>query len=166
MVIAAPLSGKRVDVIVILDISQCVEIPSRLGEFPSNWFTISGYDKNPYIPIFSWAGDVLFALTGVYRNNGYGDFYIYNSDLHRADERINPINNACCYRDPSWSPDGSYLAFAYQELSETNRIQIYVIRYGDIGTGAKFTPIPLPEDFFPNRTESPQPILRRVINEN
>ena len=60
--------------------------------------------------------------------------------------------------------DGSYLVFAYQEISETNKIQIYVIRYGDIGTGATFTPIPLPEDFFPNRTESPQPVLRQALN--
>jgi hypothetical protein len=31
-------------------------------------------------------------------------------------ENVNPINNTCCYQDAKFSPDGSYLVFAYQDI--------------------------------------------------
>jgi Tol biopolymer transport system component len=76
---------------------------------------------------------------------------------------VNPIAGNCCYRDPSWSPDGRYLTFAYQAISATNKIELYLISYGSIGTGEVFQPIPLPENFFANRQESPQPVLRPAV---
>ena len=161
MVFGAPIGGIIRDTIEVRDFSACVERPLRIGvQFPVNFFTIKGYDKEPYILNFSWDGSALFALTGIIRNEGYGDMYIFNSLNNRADLEINPIGGNCCYRDPSWSTDGHYLAFAYQEFSQLNKIQIYLIPFGDIGSGTKFEPIPLPEDFFPGRSESPQPVLR------
>jgi hypothetical protein len=109
---------------------------------------------------FGWNGSGLFVLNGIIRNEGYGDLYVFNMELFRADLEINPIGGNCCYRDAQFSPDGSYLAFAYQEISSLNKILLYYIPYGSIGTGARFDPIPLPDDFFPSRTESPQPVMR------
>jgi len=161
MVIGAPVRGVINDIIEVRDFSNCVEIPPRVGvQFPANYFTIKGYNQQPYIQHFGWDGQALFALTGIIRNGGFGDLYIYNSDNNRADLESNPINGSCCYRDPSWSPDGSYLTFAYQEFSQLNKIQIFIVRYGDIGSGQKFEPLPLPEEMFPNRDEKPQPVLR------
>jgi hypothetical protein len=31
-------------------------------------------------------------------------------------ENVNPINNTYCYQDAKFSPDGSYLVFAYQDI--------------------------------------------------
>jgi WD40-like Beta Propeller Repeat len=161
MVIGAPVAGKINDIIEVRDFSTCVEIPRRVGvQFPTNYFSIKGYNSQPFIQTFGWDGQALFSMTGILRNGGYGDLYIYNSDNNRADLESNPIGGECCYRDPTWSPDGAYLTFAYQAYSQTNKIEIYVVRYGDIGTGQAFQPIPLPEDMFPNRDENPQPVLR------
>jgi Tol biopolymer transport system component len=104
----------------------------------------------------------LFALTGFARNDGFGDLYIYNSDLHKADLEVNPVDGVCCYRDPQFSPDGQYLAFAFQDIraGAANPITLYYIDLSTLGTGVRYTPIPLPEDFFSNPREKPQPILR------
>ena len=161
MVIGAPVGGVINDIIEVRDFSSCGEIPPRVGvQFPTNYFTIKGYRQQPYIQNFGWDGQALFALTGIIRNGGFGDLYIYNSDNNRSDLEINPINGNCCYRDPSFSPDGSYLTFAYQEFSQLNKIQIFIVRYGDLGSGQRFESLNLPEDMFPNRDEKPQPVLR------
>ncbi|MFQ6610788.1 MAG: S8 family serine peptidase, partial [Fidelibacterota bacterium] len=47
---------------------------------------------------FSFDGGYLFALVSYVRNDGFGNLYIYNGDLHRADSKLNPINGDCCYR--------------------------------------------------------------------
>jgi hypothetical protein len=164
MNISAPIGGIRQDTIVVRDFSRCVETPARVGvEFPASYFTIKGYVNNPLLGNYGWDGRILFALTGAIRNGGYGDFYIFNTELNRADLEVNPIAGNCCYRDPSWSPDGRYLTFAYQAISATNKIELYLISYGSIGTGEVFQPIPLPENFFANRQESPQPVLRPAV---
>ena len=79
---------------------------------------------------------------------------------------INPINGHCCYRDPEFSPDGSYLVFAFQDMSLGFQgvIELYYIPYGTICTGLTYTPIPLPAGLFTNQRESPQPVLRPAIS--
>jgi hypothetical protein len=47
-------------------------------------------------------------------------------------------------------------------VSSVNKIQIYITPFGSIGTGETFQPLALPDDLFPNRDESPQPVLRPV----
>jgi hypothetical protein len=161
MVIGAPVGGVVKDIIEVRNFSTCSEIPARVGvQFPANYFTMKGYNTQPHILNFGWDGQALFALTGIQRNEGFGDLYIYNSDNNRASLEVNPIGGTCCYRDPSWSPDGRYLVFAYQEVSSVNKIQIYITPFGSIGTGETFQPLALPDDLFPNRDESPQPVLR------
>jgi serine/threonine protein kinase len=165
MVIGAPVSGRVQDIIEVRNFSACAQIPSRVGvQFPTNFFTMKGYSQQPYILNFGWDGEALFALTGIVRNGGFGDLYIYNTVNNWADLEVNPVGGICCYRDPSWSPDGRYLTFAYQAISQLNKIEIYVVPYGSFRTGEVFQPLPLPEELFSIRDESPQPVLRPAPN--
>ncbi len=158
-VFVAPVNGVRVDQIKAVDISACTSPPTNLGvQFPDQWFKMKGYNSNPYILNFSWNGYSLYVLNGIVRNGGFGDLYVFNMDLKRLekDKEINPIDNNCCYRDAQFSPDGDYLALAYQAISSVNKTFLYYIPYGSIGTGEKYQPLPLPDGFFPKRDESPQ----------
>jgi len=160
-------NGKWIDLIDVLDVSYCGK-PNRLDEFPATRFTISGYEKNPTIQNFAWDGDNLFALTGFIRNSGFGNLYVYNMADHQPHTVItgalyvDPVKNTCCYRDPRWSPDGKFLLFVFQDigLGAEGVSQLYYISYGSIGTGATYKPLPLPETFFTNPREKPQPALR------
>jgi Tol biopolymer transport system component len=146
----------------VLNITDCVAGPNRTDEFPAQRFVMEGYNTNPNIDNFTWDGEYLFLLTGgKSTNGGFGELYLYNSDLNKG-QKINP-NVGCCYRDPSWSPDGSHFVFAYQNLTlgEARVTEIYLVSYGSLGTGIVYTPIPLPEGFaFSNKRDRPLPILR------
>ncbi len=154
--------GKRVDLIQILAFESCTYEPYRLDEIPASRFTIDGYDNTPYIQNFGYDGGNLFALVSYARNDGYGNLYFYNAETYRADEKVNPINELCCYRDPEFSPDGRYLLLVHQPFEMNAKAQLYYIPYGTIGTGATYEPIPLPEDLFQNPKAKPEPIMRPV----
>jgi len=153
-------NGLQGDIIQLIPVDQCIPNPRALDNFPPPRFEMQGYAKHPVIQNFAWDGMFLFALNSMVRNDGFGDLYIYNSDLHKARLKINPVDDVCCYRDPQWSPDGAYLAFAFQNyLGGANSVtEIYLVQYGSIGTGAQYQPLPLPA--ITNPKEKPQPILR------
>jgi len=134
-----------------------------IDEFPSARFTMSGYNSTtPYIPEFDWDGEDLFLMNSFKRNDGYGYFYTYNTHSHKA-EQLDPAGTStCCYRDARWSPDGSHFIVAYQDiaLGPKAEILLYYLRFGTLGTGETYTPIPLPEGFFSNLKEKPQFALR------
>jgi Tol biopolymer transport system component len=67
---------------------------------------------------------------------------------------------ACCYRDPQWSPDGKTLVFAFQDIATgANSVtELYYIPYGEVG-GVSAMHIPLPDGFFKNVREGPQPVM-------
>ena len=144
----------------ILDITACT--PSaidQLDNFPALRFPVEGY-QNRIIPDIDWDGNDLFVFNTDRRNNGWGELYVYDWKLHKG-YHINPIEGACCYRDARWSPDGLYLLFAFQDLrlgAEAPTV-LYYVPYGEISTGSRFTPIPLPDGFFKNAKEAPQPAL-------
>lgn len=165
-VIGVLSGGIQGDIIKVLEISNCVPNPHALDNFPPPRFTYTEYESNPVIQNFTWDGHFLFALTSVKRNDGFGDLYTYNMDLHKARMAINPIDDVCCYRDPQWSPDGNYLVFAFQNYLQgsSSVTQLYYIPYGSIGTGAQYTPLPLPEITDPR--EKPQPVLRPASSGN
>jgi len=150
--------GKQVDLIRVINIENCKVLPLRIDEFPATRFKLPGYAKTPYIRNFAWDGKNLFAVNSYTRNDGYGDLYIYNLELHKG-RKVNPINKKCCYRDATFSPDGSYLLFAYQPFIAGATAQLYYIPLGTIGTGKQYNPILLPKDFFSNPKEKPQPVL-------
>ncbi len=157
------VQGKQVDLIDVLDISNCEIGPQRKDQFPATRFSIKGYDANPIIESFTWDGESSFVLIGgTFRNGGFADMYFYNAELHKG-EQINPLRDVtCCYRDPHWSPDGSYLVFAFQDiaLGEGNLTQIYIIRSGSLGNRAIYTPLSLPDGFFANKRDVPMPVFR------
>jgi hypothetical protein len=102
---------------------------------------------------------VLFALN-INKLNGFGDVYLYNMSSFKADIVVPLGGNTCCYRDFAWTPDGQYLMFAYQDINFANVVRLFLVPFGRIGTGEKFEPIPFAEDFFTDRRERLQPVLR------
>jgi serine/threonine-protein kinase len=155
-------SGRREEMVRVLDIHRCAAAePNTVDTFPGPRFTMTGYNNNPTIPAFDWDGATLFLLNSFFRNEGYGYLYSYNLETLKA-AVLDPLGGTCCYRDARWSPDGNYIAFAYQDirLGTNGPIQLFYIPYGIIGTGASYAPFSLPTDFFQKPTEKPQPVMR------
>lgn len=154
-------SSVQAEQIMVLDITSCdPQKIVRIDNFPGDRFIPIGY-QNRELPDFDWDGADLFAFNTSRRNNGWGEFYLYNKQTHKAN-LINPIDQKCCYRDARWSPDGTYLLFAFQDLGlgEQAPTSLFYVAAGELGTGAHFQPLPLPPDFFKNAKEAPQPALR------
>jgi serine/threonine-protein kinase len=156
-----PLSGLKADTIRLFDFACGNNTPRKLEEFPGTWFTMPGYEKKPELQGFGWDSDVLFAFTDEIRNEGFGNIYAYNYSLKRPPRQIFPVTGgACCYRDPQWSPDGKTLVFAFQDIATgANSVtELYYIPYGEVG-GVSAMHIPLPDGFFKNVREGPQPVM-------
>lgn len=152
------------DQVSVLNIQDCTPATiDILDTFPGSRFTPPGF-QGGLMPDFDWDGFSQFVFNTARRNNGWGELHIYNWESHKPTLTVNPIGKRCCYRDARWSPDGTYLLFAFQDagLADAAQTLLYYVRYGDIGAGANLTPIPLPEGFFKNPREAPQPALRLV----
>ncbi|MGE5375142.1 MAG: hypothetical protein ACM3XO_08795, partial [Bacteroidota bacterium] len=117
--------------------------------------------QNREMPDFDWDGYDLFLFNTSRRNNGWGELYMYNWKTHKPNV-INPVEGKCCYRDARWSSDGSYLIFAYQDLTLGGAAPtvLYYVPSGQLGTGTTFQPLPIDPGFFKNPKEAPQPALR------
>lgn len=169
-----PGDPRAVDMIRVMDISTCDPNKiTRLDEFPGTRFTPEGYTKNPFIPDFDWDGDQLLIFNTTIRNSntitsrllGWGMFYIYNLDLRKATQ-LSPLGETCCYRDARWSPDGSHIFFAFQSfaLGNNTKTEFYYVPFSTIEFNlGGLTPIPMPEGFFQNLREAPQPALRPIV---
>ena len=165
-----PSSGQFLDLIVIYDISNCTTAaPCNTSmyyedNFPASRFTMSGYGigggKSSIIPSFDWNGETLFLLNSIIRNGVYGFLYEYNAS-NKIGEQIRPLGS-CCYADARWSPDSSYVLFSYQDMSlgGASRNQLYYVSIGSIGSGQKYTPLPLPGTILVNISDHPDPALR------
>jgi tRNA A-37 threonylcarbamoyl transferase component Bud32 len=162
VVAQVPYQGIRADIVAVFPVDQCFPdgYASFEVQFPPPHFTFSGYDKNPSIQDLGFDGESLFALHGITRNGGFGDLHLFNLDSFRFTEKANPVNGTCCYRDAQFSPDGTHLVFAYQDigLGSASTTMLYYVPFGSIGTGEGYEPLPLPEITDPK--ESPQPVLR------
>lgn len=144
----------------VLDISACKpELIDQKDNFPGTRFVPAGFQSRE-IPDFDWDGFELFAFNTARRNNGWGELHIYNWKIFKG-VHYSPLG-PCCYRDSRWSPDGTYILLAFQDLAlgPDTKTMLYYVPVGELGTGAKFTPLPLPPDFFKNPREAPQPALR------
>jgi serine/threonine protein kinase len=153
----------QADQVGVMDISSCDEENiDMLDNFPSTRFNPVGY-QNREIPDFDWDGLDLFLFNTSRRNNGWGELYMYNWKTHKP-TLINPVEAKCCYRDARWSPDGSYLVFAFQDLTLGGAAPtvVYYIPSGQLGNGTAFQPLPLAPGFFKNAKEAPQFALRPV----
>lgn len=153
----APSGGLRVDTVRIIDIQQCMDAePEKMDEFPLGRFAF-----NSEIVHYAWDGDLLFFINSNVRNAGFGDLIFYNAFTHKH-EKVNFFEGNCCYRDASFSPDGTHVIFAHQDirLGTESPIYLYLIPADSLSTDRPLTSIALPEGFFTQRNESPMPILR------
>ncbi len=152
----ANVNGKFADAVRIMDISKCSDIPpNRIDDFPNGRF---GFDND--IVNYDYDGDLLFFINSNIRNGGFGDLVFYNSSTHKFLAAA-PYEGNCCYRDATFSPDGTYVIFAFQDIrlggeSPTN---LYYLPADTLGQARTLEPIPLPEGFF-TRTDAPMPVLR------
>ncbi|MBL8098555.1 MAG: protein kinase [Anaerolineales bacterium] len=149
--------GVRVDTIRIIDITQCDKSePIRLDEFP-----LGRFDFNDVIENFSWDGDLLFFMNSPKRNGGFGDLLFYNSFTHKF-EYFAPYEGNCCYRDAAFSPDGTHVIFAFQDirLATESPINLYYLPIDALSTRRVLEPLPLPDKFFNLRNDAPVPALR------
>ena len=150
------------DLVSVLDITDCTPATiDILDTFPGNRFEAPGFQGGLMLD-FDWDGSSQFIFHTARRNNGWGELHMYNWETHRPTLTVNPIGKRCCYRDARWSPDGLYLLFAFQDegLADAAQNLLYYAAVGDIAAGGNLTPIPLPEGFFRNPREAPQPALR------
>ena len=155
--------GRRGEIVQVFAVDRCIANPALNIQFPPPHFTFSEYQKSPTLPGLTWDGDVLFAMNGNTRNEGFGELHLFNTQTYKASISVNPIKNVCCYRDPSFSPDGQYLLVAFLDitLGADSVTQLYLIPYGTIGSGATYQPLPLP--IFTNPREAPQAVLRPAV---
>jgi hypothetical protein len=155
-------NGKRGDVVQVFAVDQCIANPMVLVQFPEPHFTFSEYNRTPTFSGFTWDGEMLFVMSGITRNDGFGDLHFFNRETYKATTPVDPVNGVCCYRDPTFSPDGKYLLFAFQDITtgSDSQTQIYYIPFGTIGTGAAYTPLPLPG--YTDPREDPQAVLRKA----
>jgi len=149
--------------VMVLDVTACQpDKIVRKDNFPGSRFTPVGY-QNRQLPDFDWDGFSQFVFNVARRNEGWGEMYIYNWENHRP-LLITPLG-VCCYRDPRFSPDGTYIFFAFQDLQlgSDAKTQVFYIPVGDLNTGFKFTALPLDIGFFKNPREGTQAAIRPVI---
>jgi serine/threonine protein kinase/Tol biopolymer transport system component len=151
--------GQRIgDVIRVLDVDtqRCREVdPLIMDEFPARRFVPDGYEAYPILPSYDWDGDQLFLFNTFKRNAGYGELYLYDMTT-TTENKINPIGGVCCYRDATFSPDGTHVLFVFQDIrsGSESETQLYYIPIDQIGTEITFTPIGLPLRFFPDIREN------------
>ncbi len=186
----SPSNGKQVDLIIVFDITTCTNTtpcpprilpgtpqpssgdtpvpnaaPPLLDNFPGARFTMNGYGtaggQSTVIPSFDWDGQSLFLLNSIFRYK-FGYLYLYNFGNKQAATLLSPLGTACCYTDAHWSPDGSYILFTFQDINQGNnaKTQLYYISFGSLGTGTKYTPLPLPDSALTNPAALSEPALR------
>jgi serine/threonine protein kinase len=155
--ILVPAGNQRADAIRVLDISKCGDAePKVLDDFPIGRFAFK-----LAIVDYDFDGDLLFFLNSGGFKGGFGDLVFYNTLTHKF-QKVNPIQNTCCYRDATFSPDGTYVIFAFQDirLGESSAVSLYYVRVDALTTGGLMQPLPLPAGFFSQRIEAPMPALR------
>ena len=155
--ILVPAGNQRADAIRILDIHKCGdEDPQPLDDFP-----VGRFEFKHTIVDYDWDGDALFFFHSDGFKGGFGELVFYSSFTHKF-QKIFPIENTCCYRDATFSPDGTYVIFAFQDirLGEASKLKIYYVRVDTLTTGGVLQPLLLPDGFFPLRDEAPMPVLR------
>lgn len=153
----ANVDGVQADAIRIVNAQNCEDIANTVSDdFPPGRFQFPNKIVN-----FDWDGDLLFFLNSDFRNNGFGDLFLYSAYTHKA-EPAAPYEGNCCYRDASFSPDSSYAIFAFQDirLGSVSPINLYLIPTDSLSVQRKLEPLPLPDEFFTERDEAPHPALR------
>ncbi|HLO17433.1 MAG TPA: hypothetical protein VK206_21550, partial [Anaerolineales bacterium] len=118
------------------------------------------------LPSYDWDGDQRFLFNSFQRNGGYGELYLYDMSTTVA-RKIDPVDGICCYGTAAFSPDGTYILMAFQDVRRgaESETQLYYIPIDQIGAEGTLTPIKLPLRFFPNLRENIQLALRPSATE-
>jgi Tol biopolymer transport system component len=146
--------------LLTIDIPNCATVgPVRVAKIPGIHIEYSS-ESSKRITSYDWDSDHLFLLNDSIRNEGFGDLYLFDSQARTA-EKINPIGGECCYRDARWSPDRTFIFFAFQRFGRTE-IDFYYIPFAELGDGTTWTPIPNVDTLFSTPREKPQPALRPI----
>jgi len=136
--------GNTVDQIRVINIANCGSAaPWTVDNFPLGRFPMNNYPASPDLPYFSWDGQSLFLLNSKFRfETGY--LYVYNLLTQKGDI-VDPLHTSCCYSGATFSPDGTYYLFAYQNINAASpQTNLYLLQYGvDEGTPA---PLNLPPE--------------------
>ncbi|HSO14145.1 MAG TPA: protein kinase [Anaerolineales bacterium] len=133
--------------VIDVDLVRCKAVdPLVIDEFPGTRFTPEGYVSLPVLPSYHWDGDRRFVFNTFIRNGGYGELYLYDMFTTEA-TRLNPVNGVCCYRGAAFSPDGTYILVAFQDIGKgsESKTQLYYIPLD--GSDA-IVPLRLPLGFF------------------
>ena len=162
-VIQTSQNGKLYEVIEVLDITPCGQEPARVDYFLGGDFPIRGYNglKDPRTILdYTWDGMTRFVLTGNVRNE-YGDMIAYDINTRKY-QLLDPLQGKCCFRYSRWSPDGSYLLFAFVDVRYGDKVELYYVPWEEISSRNVITPLSLPAYMFEERLENIQPALRPV----
>ena len=160
--------GQRIgDTIRVMevDLERCQAVdPLIMDEFPAKRFVPDGYERFPVLPSYGWDGSQRFVFNSLKRNEAYGELYLYDISTTTV-RKINPVDGVCCYGSAAFSPDGTYILLAFQDLrsGENSEIKLYYILVDQIDTGTTLTPIKLPFQFFPDLRENIQLALRPSV---
>jgi serine/threonine protein kinase len=165
VIMGALPDGRRGDVVHVIPVDQCIENPRIRVAFPGSFFTFREYDRSAKLNGFTWDSYYLFVFNGNTRNDGFGNLHLFNRQTYKATLSINPIDNSCCYHNSQFSPDGTYLFFAFQDMreGENSITRLYYVPFGSLNVGARLEPLPIPE--FTNPKENPQAVIRRAVPE-
>ncbi len=145
--------------IMDVDLARCKAVdPLVIDEFPGGHFVPEGYGALPVLPSYHWDGRERFLLNTYIRNGGYGDLYLYDMAAAR-ETHLNPVNGVCCYRSATFSPDGTRILFAFQDIGKGSgsRTELYYI---PLDGSQPVVPFRLPLDIFKDIRENIMLALR------
>jgi WD40-like Beta Propeller Repeat len=149
-----------VSIIRVLSYNHCQAAPQALNYFPAWHLLPEAYRHFPSLTSFGWDGKEQFAFVAAAdRETGLGGLFLYDAGSAKLSTPVDWLGE-CCYRDPSFSPDGSYLLFAFQPQPPDGDLRLYLSPVEAVGEQAALTPLPLP-DFDP--LNPPGAVLRPAL---
>lgn len=158
-------NGVQYEVIGVYDIGDCEQEPQLAAFFLGNDILIRGYSGTRgthKMDDYSWDGGTRFVFNSQVIS-GYGDLYYY--DLQTRIYQLLPPLGSCCYRFARWSPDGTYLLFAYIDTKLSNQVKVYYRPWEEVLTNTSAEDmseefLSLPAYMFENRSNDFQLALR------
>jgi len=156
------VDGSLRDQVSIYDFSQCAASPRLVQEISSSYFlfNLRGYFERPEISALSLNKNGQFLFNSPLTSTGFGNLQLYDLDNGQS-EALAP-NGSCCYRDVSWSPDGSYLFYSYQPEAGGAISLFYVPSSALSRPGQAVAALSLPPDLLAASQAALQPALRTV----
>ena len=154
------VAGVLRDEVSVIDVGQCSSAPVLVKDISPTYFlfTSSAYFDHPEISSLSWEGDAQLLVNGDANEAGFGDLQLVDLTDSRS-RQLAPLG-ACCYRDAHWSPDGTYLFYAYQPEAGGD-IHLYYTPATQLnGSDNPIASLALPQGFLTGSLDSLEPALR------